>query len=100
MGWRDPRDDVTLWWKLGGRGKRSIALDLKSADDLELMHRLCDEADVLIENFRPGTLERLGLQPDALLGAQPEARHHPHHRVRTGRAVRQRVRDSPPSPRR
>ena len=72
MGWRDPRDDVTLWWKLGGRGKRTIALDLKSADDLELMHRLCDEADVLIENFRPGTLERLGLQPDALLARNPK----------------------------
>ena len=66
------RDDVTLWWKLGGRGKRSIALDLKSADDLDLMHRLCDQADVLIENFRPGALERLGLQPDALLARNPK----------------------------
>ena len=72
LGWRDPRDGVTLWWKLGGRGKRSIALDLKSPDDLAFMHRLCDEADVLIENFRPGTLERLGLQPDALLARNPK----------------------------
>jgi crotonobetainyl-CoA:carnitine CoA-transferase CaiB-like acyl-CoA transferase len=71
MGWRDPRDGVTLWWKLGGRGKRTIALDLKSPDDLELMQRLCDEADVLIENFRPGTLERLGLGPDLLLARNP-----------------------------
>src|SRR5207342_459977 len=71
MGWRDPRDDVTLWWKLGGRGKRSIALDLKAAADLDVMHRLCADADVLIENFRPGTLERLGLGPDVLLAARP-----------------------------
>ncbi len=71
LGWRDPRDDVTLWWKLAGRGKRTIALDLKSADDLDVMHRLCDEADVLIENFRPGTLERLGLGPDVLLARNP-----------------------------
>jgi crotonobetainyl-CoA:carnitine CoA-transferase CaiB-like acyl-CoA transferase len=71
MGWRDPSDDVTLWWKLGGRGKRTIALDLKSPGDLEVMHRLCDEADALIENFRPGTLERLGLGPAVLLARNP-----------------------------
>ena len=71
MGWRDPRDGVTLWWKLGGRSKRTIALDLKAPDDLEVMHRLCDEADVLVENFRPGTLERLGLGPDVLLARNP-----------------------------
>ena len=71
LGWRDPQDDVTLWWKLAGRGKRTIALDLKSSDDLDVMHRLCVEADVLIENFRPGTLERLGLGPDVLLARSP-----------------------------
>ena len=67
MGWRDPRDDVTLWWKLAGRGKRTVTLDLKDPDDLDRMLRLCDSADVLVENFRPGTLERLGLAPDVLL---------------------------------
>ena len=66
MGWRDPGDDVTLWWKLEGRGKRTVVLDLKAPDDLAAMHRLCASADVLIENFRPGTLERLGLGPDVL----------------------------------
>ena len=60
-----------MWWKLLGRGKRTIALDLKDADDLAVMLRLCDEADVLIENFRPGTLERLGLGPDVLLARNP-----------------------------
>jgi crotonobetainyl-CoA:carnitine CoA-transferase CaiB-like acyl-CoA transferase len=71
MGWRDPADDVSLWWKLSGRGKRTIALDLKDPDDLAVMRRLVDGADVLVENFRPGTLERLGLAPDDLLARNP-----------------------------
>jgi crotonobetainyl-CoA:carnitine CoA-transferase CaiB-like acyl-CoA transferase len=72
LGWGDPRDGVTLFWKLLGRGKRSIALDLKDPDDLAVMRRLCDEAHVLVENFRPGTLERLGLGPDVLLARNPK----------------------------
>jgi crotonobetainyl-CoA:carnitine CoA-transferase CaiB-like acyl-CoA transferase len=71
MGWRDPHDDVTLWWKLLGRNKRTVALDLKDPGDLESMRRLVDSADVLVENFRPGTLERLGLAPDDLLARNP-----------------------------
>ena len=71
LGWPDPRDDVTLWWKLMGRGKRTIVLDLKVPGDVEVMRRLCDTADVLIENFRPGTLERLGFEPDRLLERNP-----------------------------
>jgi len=71
MGWRDPADDVTLWWKLAGRNKRSIVLDLKDPDDLATMRRLVATADVLVENFRPGTLERLGLAPDDLIAANP-----------------------------
>ncbi|HEX2850519.1 MAG TPA: CoA transferase [Acidimicrobiales bacterium] len=71
MGWIDPRDDVTLWWKLLGRGKRTVVLDLKSDDGREAMLRLCDTAHVLIENFRPGALERLGLGPEVLLDRNP-----------------------------
>ena len=71
MGWVDPRDDVTLWWKLEGRGKRTVALDLKADDGRDAFLRLCDTADVLVENFRPGTLERLGLGPDVLLARRP-----------------------------
>ncbi len=71
MGWRDPADDVTLWWKYEGRNKRPIVLDLKAPDDLAVMRRLVATADVLVENFRPGTLERLGLAPDDLLAANP-----------------------------
>jgi crotonobetainyl-CoA:carnitine CoA-transferase CaiB-like acyl-CoA transferase len=71
LAWRDPRDGEGLWWKLVNRNKRTIALDLKSAEDLELLLRLVSDADVLIENFRPGTLERLGLGPDVLLALKP-----------------------------
>ena len=71
IGWRDPADGQTLWWKLVGRNKRTIALDLKDAADLDVMLRLCDGADVLIENFRPGALERLGLGPEVLLARNP-----------------------------
>ena len=71
MGWRDPADDVTLFWKLVGRNKRSIVLDLKDADDLDVLRRLLDTADVLVENFRPGKLEALGLAPEVLHRTNP-----------------------------
>jgi crotonobetainyl-CoA:carnitine CoA-transferase CaiB-like acyl-CoA transferase len=71
MGWVDPRDGETLWWKLIGRNKRCVTLDLKSDEGREAMLRLCDSAHVLVENFRPGTLERLGLGPDVLLARNP-----------------------------
>src|SRR6188472_3129289 len=67
MAWRDPRDGEGLWWKVINRNKRTIALDLKDEGDRELLLRLVDDADVLVENFRPGILERLGLGPDVLL---------------------------------
>lgn len=71
MGWTDPADDVTLWWKLAGRNKRTVVLDLKDPDDLDAARRLIASADVLVENFRPGTLERLGLDPADLIAANP-----------------------------
>jgi len=72
MGWVDPRDGVTLWWKLVSRNKRCVALDLKDPADVDVFVRLCDLAHVLVENFRPGTLERLGLAPDDLLARNPK----------------------------
>lgn len=72
MAWRDPRDGSGLWWKLVNRNKRNIALDLKDTDDRELFFRLLDDANVLVENFRPGTLERLDLHPDALIARNPK----------------------------
>ena len=71
MAWRDPRDGEGLWWKLVNRNKRTISLDLKDTDDVALFRRLVADAHVLVENFRPGTLERLGLGPDELLALNP-----------------------------
>jgi len=71
MAWRDPRDGEGLWWKLVNRNKRVVALDLKAPADLAVLRSLLDEADVLVENFRPGTLERLGLGPDVLHATNP-----------------------------
>jgi alpha-methylacyl-CoA racemase len=53
------------------RGKRTVAINLKSADGVEAVLRLCERADVLIEGFRPGVMERLGLGPDACLARNP-----------------------------
>ena len=72
IAWKDPRDGVALWWKFANRNKRCIALDLKDDADRAVLLRLVDEADVLVENFRPGTLERLGLGPDVLLARRPK----------------------------
>jgi crotonobetainyl-CoA:carnitine CoA-transferase CaiB-like acyl-CoA transferase len=71
MGWLDPTDGTSLWWKLANRNKRCIALDLKDPDDLAVVLALADRVDVVVENFRPGTLERLGLGPDVLLARNP-----------------------------
>ena len=71
MAWRDPRDGEGLWWKVVNRNKRTVALDLKLDADLDVFWRLIADADVLVENFRPGTLERLGLSPDELHARNP-----------------------------
>ncbi len=72
MAWRDPRDGEGMWWKLVNRNKRVIALDLKDDADLDVLRNLIAEAHVLVENFRPGTLERLGIGPDVLLAVNPK----------------------------
>lgn len=72
MAWKDPRDGIGLWWKLANRNKRTIALDLKNDSDREVFLRLIRDAHVLVENFRPGTLERLGLGPDRLHETNPD----------------------------
>ena len=67
MAWTDERDGEGMWWKLANRNKRNVVLDLKDPADLDVLLRLVDGANVVVENFRPGTLERLGLGPDVLL---------------------------------
>jgi crotonobetainyl-CoA:carnitine CoA-transferase CaiB-like acyl-CoA transferase len=69
MGFKD--SGVALWWKLIGRNKKPVTLDLSHPKGQDIARRLCADADVLIENFRPGTLERWGLGPDVLEGINP-----------------------------
>ena len=72
-GWRglDPEDGVSLWWRSLGRDKRAVAIDLAREEGQELARGLARRADVLIENFRPGTMERWGLGPERLLADHP-----------------------------
>lgn len=65
------KDDVPLWWKVIGRNKRAVTLDLSKPAGQALLLELARAADVLIENFRPGTLERWNLAPDRLLAERP-----------------------------
>jgi crotonobetainyl-CoA:carnitine CoA-transferase CaiB-like acyl-CoA transferase len=71
MGWTASGDVDSLFWKILGRGKRCVTLDLKDPTDHARMRRLLDSADVLIENMRPGKLEALDLAPEALLATNP-----------------------------
>ncbi|MGH3656930.1 MAG: CaiB/BaiF CoA transferase family protein, partial [Micromonosporaceae bacterium] len=65
------RDGVPLWWKEISRNKRTLGLNLSSPEGAELFGRLAADADVVVENFRPGTLERWGVGPDKLTEANP-----------------------------
>jgi crotonobetainyl-CoA:carnitine CoA-transferase CaiB-like acyl-CoA transferase len=66
------KEGVPLWWKMVSRNKRTIALDLRHPDGAELFTALAREADVVVENFRPGTMERWGLGYDVLSEGNPE----------------------------
>ena len=65
------KDGVPLWWKMLSRNKRAVTLSLSTAEGQEILCRLVEEADVLIENFRPGTLERWNLSPERLHAINP-----------------------------
>ena len=71
MGVPDPSDGTSLYWKLVARGKRCAVVDLKSDEGRATVLRLVEDAHVVVENFRPGTLERLGLGPDVLHERNP-----------------------------
>jgi crotonobetainyl-CoA:carnitine CoA-transferase CaiB-like acyl-CoA transferase len=72
MGLPDPRDGTSAYWKVVGRNKRCATLDLRSDEGRDTLLALVEDAHVLVENFRPGVLERLGLGPDALLARNPQ----------------------------
>ncbi len=69
--WRMLKDGTSVWWQVQSRNKRSLALDLRTSEGQELVRQLAAEADVLIENFRPGALEGWGLSPEVLMASNP-----------------------------
>ena len=70
--WRKLHQGTSLWWYLQSRNKKSIAINLKSTEGRAVVRRLAAKADVVIENFKPGTLEKLGLGWDVLSGLNPD----------------------------
>ncbi|MGF6469105.1 CaiB/BaiF CoA transferase family protein [Paraburkholderia youngii] len=70
--WRKLHEGTSLWWYLQSRNKKSVCVNLKSADGVEVVKRLAADADVIIENLRPGTLEKLGLGWDVLHALNPK----------------------------
>ncbi|WP_432240321.1 CaiB/BaiF CoA transferase family protein [Herbaspirillum robiniae] len=70
--WRKLHEGTSLWWYLQSRNKKSLSVNLKSAEGIALIGRLAAEADVLIENMKPGALENLGLGWDVLHALNPK----------------------------
>ena len=70
------------------RGKKSVVLDLKNPEGLEIFYPLVDQADVVIDNFRPGVMARLGIDHESLKKRKPDDHHRFRHRIR---------RDGPPA---
>ncbi len=69
--WRLIKDGTSVWWQVQSRNKRSVALDLRQTEAQDIVRKLAAQADVVIENFRPGAMEGWGLGPDVLQAANP-----------------------------
>ena len=69
--WRLIKDGTSVWWQVQSRNKRSLALDLRAPQAQDIVRQLASQADVLIENFRPGAMEGWGLGPETLQQINP-----------------------------
>ena len=69
--WRYVKDGTSVWWHVQSRGKRSVALDLRQPEGQAIARQLALAADIVVENFRPGTMEEWGLGYDALAAENP-----------------------------
>ena len=69
--WRYLKDGTSLWWHVQSRNKRSVTVDLRQPEGQLIVRKLAARADILVENFRPGTLEQWGLGYDTLAAANP-----------------------------
>ena len=70
--WRLLKDGTSVWWQVQSRNKRSLALDLRTSEGQGIVRQLATEADILIENFRPGAMEGWGLAPNDLIAQNPK----------------------------
>lgn len=70
--WRKLHEGTSLWWYLQSRNKKSVCVNLKSPDGAEVIKRLAKDADIVVENMRPGALEKLGLGWDVLHAINPK----------------------------
>src|ERR671920_2618887 len=66
-------NDHSLWWSILARNKRSVTLNLREAEGQRSAMRLCESADIVLENFRPGTMEKWGLGPEDVHARNPRA---------------------------
>ncbi len=69
--WRFVKDGTSVWWHVQSRGKKSVALDLRKPEGQAIARKLALAADIVVENFRPGTMEEWGMGYDALAAANP-----------------------------
>ena len=69
--WREMRGDTSLWWRSLARNKKSVTIDLKTEKGVDLVRRLIQQADVVIEKFRPGVVEKWGLGPEDFRASNP-----------------------------
>ena len=69
--WRLLHNGTSVWWQVQSRNKKSVALDLKNEASRDIVRRLIDEADVLVENFKPGVMEAWGLGYERLSSTNP-----------------------------
>jgi formyl-CoA transferase len=69
--WRKLHEGTSLWWSVQARNKKSLTANLKHPDGLAAVRQLAAEADIVVENFRPGVLEKLGLGWEVLAAANP-----------------------------
>ncbi len=70
-GWRHVDEGTSYWWRSLGRNKKSLTLDLNTDAGRDILRRLLEDADVLVENFRPGVMEKWGLGPDEVKAFNP-----------------------------
>jgi formyl-CoA transferase len=69
--WRMLHNGTSVWWQVQSRNKKSVVLDLRTDEGRDTVRRLIDEADVVIENFKPGTMEKWGMAYEALSRTNP-----------------------------